>query len=402
MEFELLYIIVGLFIGIGIGWLIAKNRIGTELVKIKAHAEAREIAFEEKSELLSDQMENVANRVSQQNTDAFLRLAEERLGKVTASAEKDLETRKIEVENLIKPLKDEMAKLSKSNQEIEKDREGAYQAIKRQLDELGQKAETLSTRTTALATTLTTSPNERGEWGEMKLRRIFEMAGMSEHVDFFEQESIEAGRPDYIVRLPQSGVIPIDSKAIGHHYLKAVEAESTDNQNRLLQEHSDAMKKTITRLSSKAYQDSIEGDFDHVVMFIPSEAMAAAAFTTDPGLMDHAMKKKVLIATPVTMLGLLRTVALYWKQYEFSQSASTIYEVTEEMYDRVETMVSHMMTMGTHLDNATKKYNETMRSYESRVLPTARKLDQLKVSETIKKLDEPKEIQSRPERILED
>jgi DNA recombination protein RmuC len=118
--------------------------------------------------------------------------------------------------------------------------------------------------------------------------------------------------------------------------------------------------------------------------------------------MDYAMSKKVLIATPVTMLGLLRTVALYWKQYEFSQSASTIYEVTEEMYNRVETMISHMMKMGTHLDHATKKYNETMRSYESRVLPQARKLDQLKVSETLGKLPEPKEIESQPYAIVDE
>jgi DNA recombination protein RmuC len=395
----LAYIVVGLIVGGTIGWLLAKQTMNSQIIRSEERIRASEEAIESNEQKVRAEIKNLVTDLGRQNSEDFLKLAEERLGKVTASAEKDLETRKIEVENLIKPLKDEMAKLSKSNQEIEKEREGAYQAIKRQLHDLGEKAETLSTRTTALATTLTTSPNERGEWGEMKLRRIFEMAGMSEHVDFFEQESIEAGRPDYIVRLPQRGVIPIDSKAIGHHYLKAVEAESPEDQNRLLHDHSDAMKKTITRLSSKAYQDSIEGDFDHVIMFIPSEAMAAAAFTTDPELMDHAMKKKVLIATPVTMLGLLRTVALYWKQYEFSQSASTIYEVTEEMYNRVETMISHMMTIGTHLDNATKKYNETMRSYESRVLPQARKLDQLKVSETIEKLPDPKEIQSKPERI---
>ena len=321
---------------------------------------------------------------------------------MTNSAEKDLEKRKIEVENLIKPLREEMGKLSQSNQLIEKEREGAYQAIKRQLKDLGEKTENLSSRTTALATTLTTSPNERGRWGEVKIRRIFEMAGMSEHVDFFEQQTVEAGRPDYIVRLPQEGVIPIDSKAIGHHYLSAVEAGPGEERERLLEEHSEAMKKTITRLSAKSYQDSIEGDFDHVIMFIPSEAMAASAFTTDPNLMDFAMSRKVLIATPVTMLGLLRTVALYWKQYEFSQSASSIYHETEEMYNRVQTMVDHMMTLGGHLDKATKSYNKTMRSYESRVLPQGRKLDLLKVSETLEKMPESKELVSKPEPILDE
>jgi len=396
------YILLGLIIGGLIGSLFAKQNLSGQIIRNEERAKAAENAIESNEKKVRAEVENLVTELGRKNSEDFLKLAEERLGKVTNSAEKDLETRKIEVENLIKPLRDEMEKLSKSNQLIEKEREGAYQAIKRQLKDLGDKAENLSSRTTALATTLTTSPNERGKWGEVKIRRIFEMAGMTEHVDFFEQETVESGRPDYIVRLPQEGVIPIDSKAIGHHYLSAVESGPGEERERLLGEHSEAMKKTITRLSAKSYQDSIEGEFDHVIMFIPSEAMAASAFTTDPKLMDYAMSKKVLIATPVTMLGLLRTVALYWKQYEFSQSASSIYHETEEMYNRVQTMVDHMMTLGRHLDNATKSYNRTMRSYESRVLPQGRKLDQLKVSETLEKLPESKEIDSRPEPILDE
>ena len=391
-------LLIGLLSGLAIGWLLAMQKMRGDIIRSEERMKAQSAS----ESTLKMQMENLAADIGRKQNEDFLRLAEERLGKVNSEAEKDLDKRKVEVENLIRPLREEMEKLSQSNQKIETERKGAYEAIKRQLKDLGDKAENLSFRTTALATTLTASPNERGKWGEVKLRRIFEMAGMTEHVDFFEQEKVESGRPDYIVKLPKDGVIPIDSKAIGHHYLSAVELEPGDEQNRLLDEHSEAMKKTITRLSAKSYQDSIEGDFDHVIMFIPSEAMAASAFTTDPKLMDYAMSKKVLIATPVTMLGLLRTVALYWKQYEFSQSASTIYEVTEEMYNRVETMISHMMKMGTHLDNATKKYNETMRSYESRVLPQARKLDQLKVSETLGKLPEPKEIESQPHAIVDE
>ena len=230
------------------------------------------------------------------------------------------------------------------------------------------------------------------------------MAGMSEQVDFFEQETVEGGgRPDYIVRLPQEGVIPIDSKATGSHFLKAVELDPGAEQDAHLKEHAKAMKNRIKELGAKAYQESIEGDFDHVVMFIPSEAMAAAAFTTDPELLDYAMTKSVLIATPVTMLGLLRTVALYWQQHALAEGAREIYDVSREMYKRTNTLIEHMLKVGSHLDKAGKSYNDAMRSYESRVLPQGRRLDELKVSETLQSgLPEATEVSTRPDRLEEE
>ena len=294
--------------------------------------------------------------------------------------------------------------MSEANQQIEKERAGAYQAIKRQIKDLGDKTDSLGVRTTALSTALTTSGQARGNWGEVKLRRLFEMAGMSEQVDFFEQETIQGGgRPDYIVRLPQEGVIPIDSKATGANFLKAVELESGSDQDALLIEHSKAMKNRIKELGAKDYQGSIEGDFDHVIMFIPSEAMAAAAFTTDPELLDYAMSKSVLIATPVTMLGLLRTVALYWQQHALAEGAREIYDVSREMYKRINTLIDHIMKVGSHLDKAGRSYNEAMNSYERRVLPQGRRLDELRVSETLQGgLPEPKEIEARPGKVEED
>ena len=182
-------------------------------------------------------------------------------------AENALETRKLEVENLIKPLRAEMEKMSEANQQIEKERAGAYQAIKRQIKDLGDKTDSLGVRTTALSTALTTSGQARGNWGEVKLRRLFEMAGMSEQVDFFEQETIQGGgRPDYIVRLPQEGVIPIDSKATGANFLKAVELESGSDQDALLIEHSKAMKNRIKELGAKDYQGSIAVSYTHLTL----------------------------------------------------------------------------------------------------------------------------------------
>ena len=275
---------------------------------------------------------------------------------------------------------------------------GAYEGIKRHLKDLGEKTESLSTRTTALSTALTTSGQTRGNWGEVKLRRLFEMAGLSEHVDFFEQVTLEDGsRPDFVVRLPQEAVLPIDSKATGSHFLQALELDSGPQQDELLLKHAKAMKQRITELSAKAYQNTIEGEFDHVIMFIPSEAMAASAFSSDPELMDYAMSKSVLIATPVTMLGLLRTVALYWQQHALAEGAKEIYDVSRELYKRVNKMIEHFSKVGGHLSNAAKTYNETMNSYETRVLPQGRRLDDLKVSETLQTaLPEAKDIEHLP------
>ena len=400
----LAYVTLGLVIGVMIGWLITKLRMGSEIIRFEERINAHEGAFEANEKRMKAEIENMVMKVGERNTAQFLKLAEQRFSSEMSEAENALETRKLEVENLIKPLRVEMEKMSEANQQIEKERAGAYQAIKRQIKDLGDKTESLGVRTTALSTALTTSGQARGNWGEVKLRRLFEMAGMSEQVDFFEQETIQGGgRPDYIVRLPQEGVIPIDSKATGANFLKAVELESGSDQDALLIEHSKAMKNRIKELGAKDYQGSIEGDFDHVIMFIPSEAMAAAAFTKDPELLDYAMSKSVLIATPVTMLGLLRTVALYWQQHALAEGAREIYDVSREMYKRINTLIDHFMKVGNHLDKAGRSYNEAMNSYERRVLPQGRRLDELRVSETLLGgLPEPKEIEARPGKVEED
>tara|TARA_B100001109_G_scaffold146549_1_gene119296 strand:+ start:686 stop:1882 length:1197 start_codon:yes stop_codon:yes gene_type:complete len=392
--FDIVVIIIASGLGIGLGWLLAKMKFSTELVRAEAEVQA---AQGNKTTLVAE-MENIATAVARQNSEDFLRLAEERWKSEKKDAEHALETRKTEVENLVKPLKEEMEKMIRLNNDMEKERMGAYEGIKRHLKDLGDKTESLSTRTTALSTALTTSAQTRGNWGEVKLRRLFEMAGLSEHVDFFEQVTLEDGsRPDFVVRLPQEAVLPIDSKASGSHFLQALELDSGPQQEDLLIKHAKAMKQRITELSAKAYQNTIEGEFDHVIMFIPSEAMAASAFSSDPELMEYAMSKSVLIATPVTMLGLLRTVALYWQQHALAEGAKEIYDVSRELYKRVNTMITHFSKVGGHLSNAAKTYNETMNSYETRVLPQGRRLDDLKVSETLQTaLPEPKDIEHIP------
>ncbi len=393
LEYGLL--LAGLAIGASIGWLLAKQSFSGQLIRAEERLRANEASAEGNEQRIRAEVENIAIKIGEENSTRFLEMAQAKLVNQQQEAAHELELRKLEVANLVKPIQEEMAKLTVMNAEIEKERAGAYEGIKRHLRELGEKTESLSTRTTALSTALTTSSQARGNWGEVKLRRLFEMAGMSENIDFDEQTTLADGsRPDFVVRLPDSGVIPIDSKATGAHFLQAAELDPGEEQTVLLNKHAKAMRGRIAELSKKAYQETIEGEFDHVVMFIPSEAMAAAAFSMDADLMDYAMSKSVLIATPVTMLGLLRTVALYWQQHALAEGANEIYEVSRELYKRVNTTMEHLTKVGGHLSKAAKAFDATMTSYGRRVLPQARRLEELKVAETLQAtLPEPTEIE---------
>jgi len=391
-------LLAGLALGCVLGWVFGRQASGTALIRAEERIRASEATSEVNEQRLRAEVEALSKRLSAENTEHFFKMAEERWIRNQEQANHELETRKLAVEHLLKPLQEELVRLQTQNTEMEKERVGAYEGLRRHIKELGEKTESLSNRTTALSTALTTSGQARGNWGEVKLRRLFEMAGLSEHVNFMEQVTLDNGlRPDFVVVLPEEGVIPIDSKAVGEKYLEAVETEAGPVQDDLLLKHAKSMRTRITELSSKAYQESIEGNFDHVVMFVPSEAMAAAAFNVDPDLMEYAMSKAVLVTTPVTMLGLLRTVALYWQQHALAEGAREIYDVSREFYKRVTTMVEHFSKVGGHLEKATAAYNDTLRSYRSRVLPQGRRLDDLKVSDTLQQaLPEPSEIHQSP------
>jgi DNA recombination protein RmuC len=389
------FLFAGLAMGCLLGWVLGRQANAAALIRAEEQLRAGEVTSQANEQRLTAEMETLSKRLSAENTEHFFKIAEERWLRNQQHATHELETRKQEVEQLLRPVQEELARLLLQNSEMEKERVGAYEGLRRHIKELGEKTESLSTRTTALSTALTTSGQARGNWGEVKLRRLFEMAGLSEHVNFMEQVTLENGlRPDFVVVLPEEGVIPIDSKAVGEKYLEAVESDPGPAQDDLLVKHAKSMRSRITELSSKAYQESIEGNFDHVVMFVPSEAMAAAAFNVDPELMEYAMSKAVLVATPVTMLGLLRTVALYWQQHALAEGAREIYDVSRELYKRVATMVEHFSKVGGHLEKAASSYNDTLRSYRSRVLPQGRRLDELKVADTLRNaLPEPSEVQ---------
>ncbi|MBJ24284.1 MAG: hypothetical protein CMB64_06395 [Euryarchaeota archaeon] len=328
---------------------------------------------------------DVLRGLQQENNEAFLTLANERLGQKQSEVNKDMESKKEAIDDMLKPLSKNLEKITQMNQEIEKARVGAYEGIKQHLSSLEQNTMMLGQRADQLSTALTSSSNVRGNWGEIALKRLLEMAGLTEHADFFEQESVGGGRPDVIVRLPNEGAIPIDAKASAKHYLEALEIEPGQAQDDLLSKHAEALKEIVKRLGSKAYQDKLEGDIDYVVMFVPSEALISAAFNIDPTLHEFALEKSVLIASPVSLLALLRNAALYWQQQTLADGAKEIYDVSREMYSRTVTFFEHVEKIGEGLANAEKYYDKAKTSYQSRILPQGKKLEKLQVSETLRK-----------------
>jgi len=394
MEFELVYIFLGLFLGVGIGWLVAKNRIGTELVEVKATAAARELAFEEKSELLEAQMENVATRVSQQNSETFLLLAEERLGKVSTSAEKDHEARKKEMENLIKPMTESLTNLDKISQDMEKERAAAYQGMKRHMELLEKNTDRLGKEANALSTALRKSSSVRGDWGEVALRNLLEMAGMTKNTDFFEQKGDEQGkRPDFVVNLPGNGAIPIDAKTTAKHYLESLDEDDPESRSAKISLHAKSMRARVTELTRKDYLSGVSGRAEFVVMFVPSEALISSAFEVDPSLHSDAMDRGVIISGPASMIALLKTAALYWQQVRFAEEAAQVVAVSQEFYKRMATWSEHFAEVGKRLNKATEFYNKAVGSWDRNVLPQGKKLEELEINTNqTKTLIEPESI----------
>ena len=380
-------------LGLIIGWLAASQKAKTDIIR----AEERLAAVEHGRETLTAQMESVATQVSRQNSEDFLKLAEERLGKVNAEAEKDHEARRKEIEALLGPMTVSLEGLEKFSKDLEKERIDAYAGIKRQIQTLGDRADKLGTEASNLSTALRKSSSVRGDWGEVALRNLLEMAGMTKHTDFLEQKGAGGLIPDMVVRLPGNGAIPIDAKTSGKHYLEALEFEEGDARQAKLAQHAKAMRERVTDLSRKDYLSKVSGRADFVVMFVPSEALISVAFEVDPALHADAMDRGVVITSPASMIALLRTAALYWQQVRFAEEAKDVVEVAREFYKRMAVWSEHFAEVGKRLDKATEFYNKAVGSWEKNVLPQGRLLEGLEVATNLPKgLTEPKEVGDSP------
>ncbi|MDX1502425.1 MAG: DNA recombination protein RmuC [Thermoanaerobaculia bacterium] len=341
---------------------------------------------------LEDTFQALAATTLKGSSEQFLTLANERLTAARDRAAADLEERRRAIESLVAPLAQTLEKLDRRTGEVEKARQESYSRLDEQLRELARATRDLDTKTGSLATALKGS-EVRGRWGEIALRNVAELAGMSPHCDFQEQASVDdgAGRPDMIVRLPGGRKIAVDAKAPLTAYLEHARAESESARQKALARHVQALRAHVRTLSSRAYAESLEGEVDLVVMFLPGDPFLSAAFATEPDLQVEALRAKVLIATPSTLVALLRTVAIYWQQQTLAENAAAIAETARELYDRAAKFGEDLGTVGKGLKTALEAYNRAVGSFDRRLIPMGRRLEEMKVSEQSRRRLEPPE-----------
>jgi len=303
-------------------------------------------------------------------------------------------TAREELTGVVGPLKEELGKLDKQVRELEAKREGAYSTLGAQLQGLHTLQDALRQQTTTLAQALK-SPTVRGRWGEIHLRRLVELSGMGRHVDFSEQETTDAGRPDMVIRLPEKGIVPVDSKVPLDAYLKAMETDDEEARRQFMAEHAKAFRGRIRELSQRAYWEQFERIPEVVVMFVPVEASLSAAFQSDRDLFEYAFQNKVLVTSPIALFALLRAIAFGWQQQQVAENAQQIAAQGKSLYERVATFVGHVAGMGKSLEASVKKYNEAVGSLDARVLPAARRLRELGVGNADIETPGPVEAQPR-------
>jgi len=330
---------------------------------------------------LEDSFKALSAAALEGSTKQFLELAEQRWKTTREEAGADLEKRRQAIETLLAPLTETLKKLDAKTGEMEKDRRGAYEGLKVHLAQLQSATATLQDRTTTLATALR-GTQARGRWGEIALKNIAELAGMSEHCDFEEQTTTsEGGRPDMVVNLPDGRYIAVDAKVPLAGYLKAVEAVDEETRQAGLREHVQAVRAHIKDLAARDYAAGIEGDVDLVVLFLPADSFLAAAYSEEPELQNEAMRSRVLLATPTTLVALLRTVAIYHQQRALAENAREIGDTARELYDRAAKFGEDLAKTGRGLKTAVDAYNAAVGSFERRFLPMGQKLESLKVTE---------------------
>ena len=343
--------------------------------------------FEERARLLGDAkqaLENAFKSLSAEalksNNAAFLDLARTSLGEFQQVAKGDLEKRQMAIDQLVAPVKASLDKVDAKIHELEKAREQAYGEIRQQFTQMAQTQDQLRTETANLVKALR-QPHVRGRWGEVQLRRVVEMAGMLEHVDFVEQESAETDegrlRPDLIVRLPGNRQIVVDSKAPISAYLEAHEAATDEERKAKIREHAQLVRGHLTALAKKSYWEQFQPTPEVVVMFIPGEAFCSAALESDPELLDNGFGQNVIIASPASLMALLKAAAYGWRQESIQENARAISQLGQELHARLSAMAEHISRLGRSLQAATDSYNSAIGSLESRVLVSARKFKEL-------------------------
>ncbi|MEJ2116000.1 MAG: DNA recombination protein RmuC [Gammaproteobacteria bacterium] len=374
--------------------LIMRNRARKEHEKLESISQQLSMQLQlekerylEKIETIEEsrkQLENSFSVLSQQalklNNENFLTLAKEKLSQFQIQAEANLDKKEKSIETLLQPIQTALKQTETQIKSIEKERKESFGSLSQHLKIINESQADLRLETQNLVQALR-RPEVRGQWGELTLKRIAELAGMVDHCDFYEQPQSEDQdshmRPDMVVRMPDQRELIIDAKTPLDAYLNATQATNSEVREQSLSRHARNVRERMRELSSKAYWSQFKNSPDFVVLFIPGEQFLSAALEQEPQLLEDALKNKVILATPTSIVALLRAVAFGWRQIAVAENAEKIRELGEDLYHRLATFAEHLQKLGKHLNTRVEQYNKAMGSLDRQVLSGARKFTEL-------------------------
>lgn len=392
------WLLIGAALGALAVYLVMRGRLEHE----RRVADEKVGAITQARDELSNQFTTLSTAALEQNNARFLQLAEQRLKEQQNAGRTELDHQKREVKQLVKPVEEKLEAVNRVLREMEKERAQAYGGLNRQLLEVTETQQRLHAETANLVTALR-APHVRGRWGEVQLKRVCEMAGMLAYCDFYEQQTVasESGvlRPDVVVKLPGGKDVVVDAKAPLAAYLDAVEAKDEAEREAHLDTYARHVREHIQKLSAKSYAAQFESSPEFVVMFLPGEVFYSAALERMPDLIERSVEESVLIATPTTLIALLKAVAYGWRQERMAESAREVSKLGRELYQRLSVLSDRFVTLGRRLDSSVKAYNEAVGTLESRVLVSARRFDEHGVAPDGEELASPGQVEIAVRRL---
>jgi len=419
-----LYLCGGVIFGSLITWLITRsllkagfqeslllkteelNELKTQNSSLQANLKARDESLEEVRKAMIDTFKSAASDALLHNNLQFLNLAKTQLEAKIKESEGNLDQRKAAIEEMLKPVKESIDTYKKRIEELEKGSEKTFGQVTEMLTGLQKTHAVLQKETGALVNALR-NPRIRGRWGEIGLRRLVEFSGMLAHCDFVEQVVKEGEditlKPDMVINLPGNSHVVVDSKLPMDAYLNALETDDEINRNNLLIKHSKDLRDHINKLSKRQYWSQFQPAPDFVILYMEVESAFNAALMTDKNLLQDAMNNKIILATPTTLMVILKSVAMSWQQHNITENALKIMDAASDFYERVNTFASHLDKIGGGLKTALKSYNDAIGSWEGRIVPAGRKLEQLKETDSkdalpdFEKIDKPLRELKKPE-----
>jgi DNA recombination protein RmuC len=398
----ILYILVGLVLGALITYLVTKSGLTalhqkelilkTEEINVlhrqnsilQARVDAQTASLEEVRKAMLDTFKSAASDALTQNNKQFIDLAKSQLETHVKEAEGNLDERKSAIAEMLKPVKESIDSYKKRIEELEKGSEKTFGQVTEMLSNIQTTNASLQKETGALVNALR-NPRVRGRWGEIGLKRVVEFSGLSAHCDFIEQVYTEGEdsvlKPDMIINLPGNSHVVVDSKLPLDAYLQALETDDENSRNLLFAKHAKDLRDHVNKLSKKQYWSQFENTPDFVVLYMEVESALNVALMTDKTLLQDAMNNKIILATPTTLIVVLKSVAMSWQQHNITENALQIMEAAMDFYGRVNVFADHLDKVGGGLKTALKGYNDAIGSWESRVMPAGRKLEQLKATD---------------------